>query len=188
MKKQSAISALSRTLVCAALALSSSLAVAQSTLGTPTEAQRMEQRMARIDIDALNMEFMYQLDGGNHQVLADFFTEDGSLGIAGGERAVGRAAIAKRYAARPAGRTTHHVSSNLRLAFDSPTRVRGVRTLTYYATDGMASKAAAPLGVADYSETYERGSDGAWRYAARTVTPVFGLNAVDKQPAPAIAK
>jgi hypothetical protein len=52
--------------------------------------------------------------------------------------------------------------------------------LTYYATDTAPSTAASPLGVADYTEIYEKGSDGAWRYASRTVTPVFGLNAADK--------
>jgi hypothetical protein len=143
------------------------------------DAQRMAQRMARLDIDALNIEFTYQLDGGHPELLADFFTEDASLGIAGGERAVGRAEIAKRYAARPAGRTTRHVTSNLRLTFESQTRVAGTRTLTYYAADGNQSKAGSPMGVADYSEVYECDPDGVWRYASRTVTPVFGLNALD---------
>jgi hypothetical protein len=159
-----------------AVVLLSVPANAQSTLGHVSDPQRA----ARIDIEALNAEFTYQLDSGHHEVLADFFTEDGSLGAAGAERAVGRAAIAKRYASRPAGRTTHHVSTNLRLVFESPTRVHGTRTLTYYAADGTPSKAATPLGVADYTETYQLGADGAWRYVSRTVTPVFGLNVTDK--------
>jgi hypothetical protein len=144
-----------------------------------TDAQQMAQRMARIDIDVLNIEFAYQLDGGNPELLAAFFTEDASLGIAGGERAVGREEIAKRYAARPAGRTTRHITSNLRLTFESESRVTGTRTLTYYAADGNQSEAGSPMGVADYTEVYECDSEGVWRYASRTVKPVFGLNASD---------
>ena len=180
MTKNTITPAFARLALIGCLALSTHWAQAQSTLGTPTEEQRMVQRMARLDIEALNVEFAYQLDGGHPEVLADFFTESASLGAAGGPRAVGRAEIAKRYAARPAGRMTHHVTSNLRLTFESPTRVLGTRTLTYYATETAPSKAASPLGVADYTEVYEKSSDGAWRYASRTVTPVFGLNAADK--------
>lgn len=185
MNKHLISAILTGTFLCGSIALSTNPVLAQSTLGNLTEAQRMGQRMTRLDIEALNVEFAYQLDNGHPEVLADFFTEQASLGAAGSERAVGRAAIAKRYAARPAGRTTRHVTSNLRLVFESPSRVLGIRTLTYYATDGTPSKASSPLGVAEYNEIYERGADGAWRYASRTVTPIFGLNASDSPVSPA---
>jgi ketosteroid isomerase-like protein len=164
-----------------AFLLSAQVMPASATPGQNlTKEQRETQRAARIDIEALNADFTYQLDSGNAGVLANYFTEDGSLGVAGKPRKVGRDAIAQNYAARPAGRITHHVTSNLRLVFDNPTEAHGIRTLTYYATDSDPSKAATPLGVADYTEVYKLGKDGEWRYFSRTVTPVFGLNAPDK--------
>jgi ketosteroid isomerase-like protein len=178
-------------MIIAGFAAATLMLSACSTYAAPqplAKAERDARRAARVDIEALNAEFTYQLDSGHPEVLANFFTEDASLGAAGGERAVGRAAITKRYMARPAGRITHHVTSNLRLVFDSPTQAHGIRTLTYYAADGQPSKAATPLGVADYTETYKLGTDGEWRYSSRTVTPVFGLNAPEKSTDTTVAK
>jgi ketosteroid isomerase-like protein len=128
-----------------------------------------EQLLARVAIDALNTEYFYRIDHGDAEKVADLFVADGVLnGMAG------REAIRKFYAARTKTRTTRHVSTNLRLVFENENRVSGTRTLSYYMGEGPGPHAAVATGIAEYSEIYERGTDGQWRYVFRKITPVFG--------------
>jgi SnoaL-like domain len=134
-----------------------------------------ERLLHRLAIDELNTEFAYLIDHDLSEGVADLFSEQGSYGRATGERSVGRDAIRLAYAARKANgpRTARHSFTNLRLTFESERRARGTCIMTLFAEDGLPPHVAEPFLVADYDDIYERGSDGRWRYASRTITWLF---------------
>ena len=136
---------------------------------------RTERLLARLEIEELNAEFAYLIDHDRSELVADLFTENGSYGRASGERSVGHEAIRRAYAARKAHgpRTSRHIFTNLRLVFDGDTHASGTSIMTLYAEDGVPPHVAEPFLVADYDDIYERGADGRWRYASRTVTWLF---------------
>lgn len=136
---------------------------------------RLEKALIRSEIEALNAEFAYLIDHDLSEGVANLFTEDGGYGRATGERSVGRAALRAVYAMRAnrGQRTARHVFTNLRLVFESPTRVRGTTLLTLFAEDGAPPHPAEVNLVSEYEDVYERGDDGEWRYASRTVTTLF---------------
>jgi hypothetical protein len=58
--------------------------------------------------------------------------------------------------------------STARIGFWTPRAI-----LLLFAANGPPPHFAEPLGVADYEDIYERGSDGQWRYTSRLIHPVF---------------
>ncbi|MDE3114906.1 MAG: nuclear transport factor 2 family protein [Pseudomonadota bacterium] len=136
---------------------------------------RAEQLRIRAEIEELNAEFAYLIDHDRSEEVADLFTEGGSYGRASGERSTGREAIRCAYASRKAKgpRTARHIFTNLRLTYETATRVRATSILTLFAADGTPPHVAEPFLVADYDDICERGGDGRWRFASRTVTWLF---------------
>lgn len=135
-----------------------------------------EMLLSQIAIERLIAEYTYLLDHGATERLHEFFTEDGTLEVGSSGCIMGRDAIRAFYAKRSTTRTTRHLSSNLRLTFIDADHARGVRGLTYYAAEGPPPHpASAPFGMSDYEEVFVRGADGAWRFAARKPTPIFGF-------------
>ncbi len=136
---------------------------------------RTEELLTRLEIEELNAEFAYLIDHDLSEGVADLFTEDGSYGRATGERSAGRDAIRESYRRRTAhgARTARHIFTNLRLTVESDTRARGTVIMTLFAEDGAPPLPAEPMLVADYDDVYERGADGRWRYASRTITWLF---------------
>jgi len=136
---------------------------------------RLEKSLIRSEIEALNAEFAYLIDHDLSDQVSDLFTETGSYGRGTGERSTGRAALRDAYAARSArgARTARHVFTNLRLIFETATRVRGTNLLVLFAEDGPPPHPAEVNLVSEYDDIYERGEDGVWRYASRTVTNLF---------------
>jgi len=130
----------------------------------------------RAAIEQLAVEYSYLLDHGRATELAALFTPNGVfdnpyLKV----RAIGRDAIAAYYAKRAREpRTTRHITTNLRIVFETPDRAQGTRTILYYRGDGAGPPfPAAPGSVDEYAETFERGSDGRWRFAARVSHLIF---------------
>lgn len=136
---------------------------------------RLERALIRTEIEALNVEFAYLIDHDLSDQVPELFTENGSYGRTSGERSTGREALRAVYAMRAArgARTARHLFTNLRLEFDSPDRVRGTVMLLLYAEDGTPPHPAEANLVSEYQDVYERGADGCWRYASRTVTTLF---------------
>lgn len=130
-----------------------------------------DQLLARTAIEALCVEYFYLLDHGQAIQLADLFSENGVQDFGEDRRLVGRDAIREHYAKRSKTRITRHVTTNLRLVFESENRVRGLRTFTHYA--GTGDLPPAIPSVAEYEEIFERGSDGIWRFAYRKPISVF---------------
>ncbi len=140
--------------------------------GGPDRAERLR---IRAEIEELNAEFAYLIDHERSEAVAELFTENGSYGRATGERSTGREAIRRAYAQREAKgpRTARHLFTNLRLSYESTERVRATCILTLFAADGAPPHVADPFLVADYDDVCERGPDGHWRFASRTVTWLF---------------
>jgi hypothetical protein len=134
-----------------------------------------DERQVRAELDALNVEFWYRVDHLDGAGVDQLFTEDGVYSIAGGRNA-GRRAIADSYVQRAARgpRLSRHVHSNLRIAFESPTRAHGTSTLTLWARDGEAPlDLSLPVSVSDVDDDYVLEDDGVWRIAHRHLTTVF---------------
>jgi ketosteroid isomerase-like protein len=130
----------------------------------------------RVAIEQLVVEYSYLLDHGRATELAALFTPDAIFDNPNLKlHAVGREAIAAYYARRAVEpRTTRHITTNLRLAFDAPDRARGTRTILYYRGDGAGPPfPAAPGSVGEYVELFKRGPDGRWRFASRASTIIF---------------
>jgi hypothetical protein len=136
---------------------------------------RLEKSLIRSEIEALNAEFAYLIDHDLSDQVADLFTETGSYGRGTGERSTGRVALRDAYASRAArgARTARHVFTNLRLIYESATRVHGTTLLVLFAEDGPPPHPAQVNLVSEYEDIYQRGEDGEWRYASRTVTNLF---------------
>lgn len=136
---------------------------------------RTQQLLVRLELEALNAEFAYRVDHGPTETVADLFVEHGSYGRTSGERSVGREAIREAYAKRRdhGVRTARHIFTNLRLTFESDTRVRGTTIQLLFAEDGEPPLPAEPLAVSDFDDVYVLDADGAWRYESRTIRSVF---------------
>jgi len=134
-----------------------------------------ERLLTRLAIEELNAEFAYRVDHDLSHTVADLFTPEGSYGRADGPRSHGREAIRAAYALRRAHgpRTARHLFTNLRLEHESARRVRGTAIMLLFAQDGVPPLPAEPLAVADFEDVYERGEDGRWRYASRTIRSLF---------------
>ena len=132
--------------------------------------------LVRCEIEALLAEFAWLIDHDQSERVAELFTEQGSYGRADGGRSVGREALRRAYAARAdrGPRLARHLFTNLRLQFGNhPDRLTGQCVLLLFADDGQAPLPAEVNLVADYEDEFERGDDGIWRFASRTVTHQF---------------
>lgn len=141
---------------------------------SPPRAAMRDETADRVAIEQLTIEYAYLLDHGRAAELAALFTPDAVFETLEA-RAVGRAAIAAYYARRAADpRTTRHISTNLRLVFETPDRATGTRTILYFRGDGAGPPfPAKPGAVGEYSEIFERGRDGKWRFASRVNKLLF---------------
>ncbi len=126
-------------------------------------------------IEDLVAEHAWLIDHGQAGRVAALFANDGRLLGIGPDR-VGQAAIQAWAAEREAmtERRSRHVQTNLRLVPVSEMECRGTVVLTLYRHDGPGKADPAPLLVAEYDDTYRRGSDGAWRFAERRLSVLFG--------------
>jgi hypothetical protein len=137
--------------------------------------ERAERLLTRVELEELNAEFAFLIDNNRSAEVADLFTETGSYGRATGERSTGREAIRAAYAGRKAAgpRTARHIFTNLRLTYESDTRVVGKCILTLFAEDGTPPHLAEVFLVADYDDIYVREPGGRWLFESRTITWLF---------------
>ena len=136
---------------------------------------RLEKFAVRSEIEALSAEFAYLIDHDLSERVAGLFTPEGSYGVQGGKRSMGRTEIRAAYAARAARglRTARHVFTNLRLIFQRPDLVRATSILTLFADDGPPPRPAEVNMVADYDDVIVRNLDGIWQYESRTIVAAF---------------
>src|SRR5262245_49260567 len=85
--------------------------------------------------ERLVLDFAYFSDRQEYEALAALFIPDGTMVRPAGDVLVGQAAILKAYQARPAGRITRHVCSNIRITVESPDRARGITYAVVYSAN-----------------------------------------------------
>ena len=134
-----------------------------------------DQLMIRQEIEALTIEFWYQVDVHMGRTAHDFFVEAGTFRVADRIFA-NREEIRAFYEWRATRgvRTARHIVSNLRVTVESETRASAISFMTLYVADGApVLPARAPVQVADVTDVLERGTDGKWRYVSRVLEPIF---------------
>ncbi|MEW6269703.1 MAG: nuclear transport factor 2 family protein [Thermodesulfobacteriota bacterium] len=134
-------------------------------------------------VEALLAELAYLLDHGQADQAVALFTEDAAF-VSPLATLRGRAELTAGFAARAAQtHVTRHLHSNLRIAAEGADRARATVVLTVYRAEGPGPGLPRPFLVADCLDVYERGGDGCWRFAERTIVPIF----VARREAPAPA-
>ena len=133
--------------------------------------------IARIEaeIERLNVDYWFDVDRHEGLKAHEFYTEDGIFTTSIRSR-TGRDAIATFYRGRQDGRvrTARHVIANLRVDVQDADHASADWILLLYAADGapvLPSESA--IMIADVHDVCVRGTDGRWRYASRTIVPVF---------------
>ncbi|WP_169742747.1 nuclear transport factor 2 family protein [Muricoccus aerilatus] len=131
--------------------------------------------VTRAAIEWLVQEHAWLIDHGRADELPNLYTEDGRV-IGIGADKIGRATIAAWAQERAAmtARLSRHAQSNLRLSPGEGGLVHGTLLLTLYRHDGPGMGPAFPLLIAEYEDTYAEGGDGAWRFAERRLSVLFG--------------
>ena len=132
----------------------------------------IEPLLHRVAIEALLSELAYRLDHGRADDAGELFTDDATF-AAPVVTLRGAAELAAGFGMR--ARQTHvtrHVHSNLRLQLEDD-RAVGTAVLTVYRDEITGSAATRPFLVADCHDVYVLGADNRWRFAERTIAPVF---------------
>lgn len=115
------------------------------------------------------------IDHGEADRIGELFAEDAVLRGIGPDK-LGRAAIAEwgRQRAALSERRSRHLKSNVLIEPLSLETARGWGALTLYRHDGAGEGPAVPLLVAEYADHYRQAPDGAWLFAERRLTVLFG--------------
>jgi len=129
----------------------------------------------RAAIEDLVQRHAWLIDHGEADRVGELFTDDAGLYGAGPDK-TGREAIAAwgRQRAALRERRSRHVQSNVLVEPLSPDTARGWVVLTLYRHDGPGEGPAAPLLIGEYADRYRKGPDGAWRFAERRLSILFG--------------
>ena len=120
-------------------------------------------------------EFAEAIDLRNDRHLEKLFTEDATYSrpIEPNTVITGRETIVNMFIARPAGRVSRHICSNVRITVDSPTRAHGVSRVMLIAGPSepaahpqFGHKADARQLIGEYDEEFVKTADG-WRFSSR---------------------
>lgn len=133
-----------------------------------------EKAQAFVAIQMLVNDFFRALDDNRIDDLIALFVPDGEWARPAGNLR-GPDAIRGDLANRPAGRTSRHMTSNLRILELGDDRCRFAYNLTTYS--GFASgegplDLTGPSGVLDCDDVAVDTADG-WRFERRSATPIF---------------
>ncbi len=110
-------------------------------------------------------------DAGDYVGVADLFTADGSFArpTAPETPLVGRDVIRAAFAARPKGRMSRHIVSNVIIEVESETLARGtsyILLFTAAAPESGTAKADPVQLVGGFSDTFAK-EDGIWKFRQR---------------------
>lgn len=150
---------------------------------------RLERLADILALQDLNASFAYHLDRDEVGPLVALFAPDARYSN-GARQSHGRAEIEAFYRSRTALglRTARHMYSGLRITFDGPDQAHATSVwLSFARNAGPPIEYSIPFLIADFEDTYERGSDGEWRIASRHIQPIFrDPNGVPPGAAPAV--
>jgi predicted TIM-barrel fold metal-dependent hydrolase/ketosteroid isomerase-like protein len=128
----------------------------------------------RVAIENQLVTYLYRLDHGITDQLAEFFASDGVMDVENTGLLKGHAAIADFYAKRSKTRVTRHVMTNLHVQFLGEGQAKTVHSVSYYSSDNPSTTQAIAQGVAEFTNYMVRGDDGKWLITYRKASPVFG--------------
>lgn len=129
----------------------------------------------RAAIEDLIQRHAWLIDHGEANRIGELFTRDGTLHGVGPEKR-GRDAIAAWGAERAEmrERRSRHVQSNILIEPVAADTAHGCLVLTLYRHDGPGPGATAPFLICEYADRYRKEPDGAWRFAERRLSILFG--------------
>jgi SnoaL-like domain len=113
--------------------------------------------------ERLVLDFAYYSDHQQYESLAQLFAPDGVMHRPSGDPLTGHDAILQAYRARPAGRMTRHVCSNIRITVESADRARGMTYAVVYSATGL-EKVEERIG--EFEDDFVKTPEG-WRFAVR---------------------
>ncbi|SDV49715.1 nuclear transport factor 2 family protein [Chitinasiproducens palmae] len=146
-----------------------------ANLSAAVQQSATDKLLMRVAIDEIQAEFAHCLDHARYEALAQLFTPDARY--TSGARALrGREAIRAFFATRAAlgPRASRHLYSGLRLVDTQPDRITATSVWLSFAANAALPLDEVPIFmVADFHDTFERGVDGRWRIAARTIIAAF---------------
>lgn len=132
------------------------------------------------EIMALNAAYWHEVDRQKGENAHAFFTEDG-LFTTTLRQFLGRKEISAYYQwrqERETTRTTRHLIANQHVEVQDASHATSNWILMLHAADGDPVLPSQPaMMIADVHDLCERGADGCWRYASRTITAVFKRDA-----------
>ncbi|MGH1552791.1 nuclear transport factor 2 family protein [Streptomyces sp. L7] len=137
----------------------------------------LQRLLAERACERVVLDFVRRLDLGEPASVAGLFTEDGRWEWPEGDRAVeGRDALRKYFGARPAGRLSRRLMSNVLVTLTSPDTAISTAYFTTYRVDGHHGgmvTAGPPVQVGHYEDTF-RQVEGSWLISTRTLFLPFG--------------
>ena len=136
---------------------------------------RQEQARIAAEIEALNVDYWYDVDHLHGRNAHEFYVEDGIFTTSERSR-TGRPAIAEFYRARRdrGPRTARHVIANLRVSVLDRDNAPPGWILLLYAAEGDPEPPSRPaIMIADVHDQCRRGADRRWRYVSRSIKALF---------------
>lgn len=135
---------------------------------TNQDQQECERQCVRLCHD-----FVWLVDACQYDGFVALFAVDGAFERAG-QISRGHEAIRQFLAARPAGRVTRHVCTNIRIDMITPDAAKGTCTaLMFQAPAGQQTPlpVSTPV-VVDYDDLYQL-TDSGWKFKHRKIQVIF---------------
>jgi hypothetical protein len=139
------------------------------------ELSDLERLQIRAALEDLNTAFCHHLDHDEVDALLELFVDDVYY-THGSRVSRGKAELEQVFRSRSATqpRTARHLYSGLKLTIESATRARGTSVCMTFGQYGEPPLSPAiPTLVADFVDTYVRGTDGRWRFQERHIHRIF---------------
>ena len=139
------------------------------------ELSDLERLQIRAALEDLNTAFCHHLDHDEVDALLDLFVDDVYY-THGSRVSRSKAELEQVFRSRSATqpRTARPLYSGLKLTIESATRARGTSVCMTFGQYGEPPLSPAiPTLVADFVDTYVRGTDGRWRFQERHIHRIF---------------
>lgn len=127
------------------------------------------------ELEAMNIDYWYQVDHCWGQTAHEYFEPGGTFAI-GGRAFAGRDEIREFYGWRKSrgDRTVRHVITNFHVLHAEDGRAKTTSILSIYAADGNpVLPSHPPIQLSDLDDECILGPDNRWLYRSRHIVPLF---------------